>query len=135
MTLLPEWVRESARSLLGLVDRDVPLADLTFDSLLDGADDADPAAPRRLLFVSQAGVTIAVSMQGPPSALVADLQITPSRRYDVVVQQKSAPATKAATDEAGLVTLPSLRSGLTSLTVSPQGHDSDAGCRTAWVVY
>ena len=135
MRPLPEWVRDSARSLLGLVDRNTPLADLTFDSLLDDADGADPAAPRRLLFVSGTGVQIAVSLHGSSPVLVAALEITPPRQYDIVVQQKSFPDVTAATDVNGVATIQGLNSGLTALHISPHGTNDQNGCRTAWVVY
>jgi len=127
-------VRQKALATLFLHDRETPVAELVYDSLLDEPQAGKPGE-RTLRFAATDGTTVTLVVCPREVGLEVMLQVEPQARYAVAIQRKAAQPLLLDTDSSGRARVPGVHGGLMSFRVVPvDGTPKDAR-QTAWVVY
>jgi len=128
---VPEAVREAARRAFDARPRDVLVADLVFDSLLDGDRRASADPTRRTLRFGDgdAGADLIVTEIGTRMSI--HLQALPPQRCEVEVRS-NGPALTLTTTETGNLTFDAT-TGLISLVIRPVRSTETQPLQTAWV--
>jgi len=131
---VPDSVREAARRAFDARPRDALVADLTFDSLLDGDRRATADPDQRTLRFgdSDAGADVTVTTAADGERVTVCVQVLPPQACKVEIRSSQAPTTTASTDETGLLeyTLPA---GLMSMVIRPVRAPEPRPLHTAWV--
>ena len=109
------------------------MADLVFDSLLDGPA---PSAGdiRTLRFRSQlvGDLSTTVRVVTGERTLTADVEVDPATRYRLEVHHYAGPTMVTSTDSTGHAIVTGIQRGLVSIYLMPHGRANDVR-RTAWV--
>lgn len=128
---VPESVRDAARKAFDARPRDVLVADLVFDSLLDGERRAvaDPSRRSLRFGVPEAGADLVVTESG--ETVTVAVQVLPAQRCDIDVRTPSS-SMAVTTNDAGQVEF-DLVPGLMSLVIKPIRSPHAQPLQTAWV--
>jgi hypothetical protein len=128
---VPESVREAARRAFDARRRDVHIADLVFDSLLDddGRTDADPS--RRSLRFGAADAGAEVTVTEVDEVLTVVVNVLPAQKCEIEIQSRDTSRT-VTTSDAGEVEF-TAQPGLMSLVIRPTRSLHAEPMQTAWV--
>lgn len=131
MNAVPSAVREAARRAFDARPQDALVADLIFDSLLDGdrRAAANPAVRKLRFGRSGGGADLVVTENGATVNVV--VQVLPPQRALAEVRSK-APTFTVGTDTAGRTAFDVLP-GLFSLVLRPLRSPRPEALQTAWV--
>ncbi|HEV2088189.1 MAG TPA: hypothetical protein VGR21_07740 [Cryptosporangiaceae bacterium] len=131
MNAVPSAVRDAARRAFDARPLDAHVADLVFDSLLDGdrRAAADPAVRKLRFGHAGGGADLLVTEQG--SMLHVVLQVLPPQRALAEIRSR-APTSTVGTDAAGRAEFDVLP-GLFSLVLRPLRSPRPEALQTAWV--
>jgi hypothetical protein len=129
---VPEAVREAARRAFDSRPRDVLVADLVFDSLLDGDRRASADPTRRTLRFGDgdAGADLVVT-ESASRRVSIQVQALPPQKCEVEVRSTGAPLTLTTTDTGSVVF--DAAAGLMSLVIRPIRSTESQPLQTAWV--
>jgi hypothetical protein len=128
---VPDAVREAARKAFDARPKDVLVADLVFDSLLDGDRRASVDPDRRSLRFGVPDAGVDVTVVEVDERLNILVQVLPAQKCEVEVRL-NGPAFTLSTDDAGRVEFDTAP-GLMSLLVRPAGSPQSRPLQTAWV--
>jgi hypothetical protein len=128
---VPESVREAARRAFDARPKDVVVADLMFDSLLDGDRRASADPSRRILRFGdgEGGADLTVTEAG--ELMHVHVRVLPAQQSDIEVRSKG-PAMTVRTGDTGTVDF-ELPAGLVSLVICPVRTPKSRRLQTAWV--
>ncbi len=130
---VPEAVRDAARKAFDARPRDVLVADLVFDSLLDGERRAVADPSRRSLRFgvpdADAGADLTVTDSG--ETVTVSVQVLPAQRCDIDVRTPSS-SMAVTTNDTGQVEF-DLVPGLMSLVIRRIRSPHAQPLQTAWV--
>jgi hypothetical protein len=128
---VPESVRDAARRAFDARPKDVLIADLKFDSLLDGDRRAGADPTRRSLRFGDGdgGADLTVTEVGERVSVL--VQVLPAQKCDLEIRCKGSAVT-VSTNEAGNVEF-EMPSGLLSLIIRPTRSPQIRPLQTAWV--
>ncbi len=131
MNAVPSAVRDAARRAFDARPVDAHVADLVFDSLLDGdrRAAADPGVRKLRFGHPGGGADLVVTEDGPMVHVV--VQVLPPQRAMTEVRSK-APTFTVGTDTAGRAEFTVLP-GLFSLLLRPLRSPRPEALQTAWV--
>lgn len=134
MDSVPEAVRDAARRAFDARPRDALVADITFDSLLDGDRRANADPDRRTLRFGHgdAGADVTVTADESGEQLTVLVKVLPPQRCRVEVRSSQASTFTVSTDDAGLVEF-ALPAGLMCLIITPVRAPQARPLQTAWV--
>lgn len=132
---VPPHAAETARAVFDSHDPHIAVADVVFDSMVDGNGDLQS---RRLLFSSVRGTVVAAIFSNAVSGHVTvELYVTPVARHVVGLQWYDGNRMAVTADETGHIVASLPPSGLVSFLLSPlagTSPDSEAiDERTAWI--
>lgn len=127
-------MRQKALATLFLHDRETPVADLVYDSLLDEPP-TDQPGERTLRFAAVDGSSVTVRVSPQKSGLDVQLQVAPPAQYAIAVHRKAMRPLLLDSDSSGHARIPGVRGGLMSFRFLPAGGTPTDARRTAWVVY
>lgn len=128
---VPDEVREAARKAFDARPRDVLVADLMFDSLLDGDRRAGADPSRRSLRFGQptGGADLTVTEAGDQLHVL--VQVLPAQKCDIEIRSKG-PVVTVSTNDTGSAEF-TLQPGLMSLIIRPTRAPRSRQLQTAWV--
>jgi hypothetical protein len=128
---VPESVREAARRAFDARPKGVVVADLMFDSLLDGdrRASADPSRRNLRFGDGQGGADVTVTEAGV--LMHVHVRVLPAQKCDIEVRSKG-PVMTVRTSDAGTVEF-ELPAGLMSLVIWPVRTPQARPLQTAWV--
>lgn len=126
-------MRAGARALFDAADKETPVADLEYDSLIDSPDGV--AMPTRTIRFGRwdGQVTVVAASGSATDVFDVEVQVVPAGSYTIRTQHVDGQSLSADTDPSGRVRLSGLQVGLVSFYVFP--GPSRVGWRTAWVRY
>lgn len=127
-------MRQKALATLFLHDRETPVADLVYDSLLDEPPTNQPS-DRTLRFAAVDGSSLTVRVTARETGLDVLLQVAPPGQYAIAVHRKTVRPLLLDTDSSGQARIPGVRGGLMSFRYLPAAGTPTDARRTAWVVY
>ena len=128
---LPDAVREAARRAFDAAPCEALVADLVFDSLLDGERRAAVPVGRRSLRFGDRDAGADVTVSDLDDLVGVRLQVLPPERAEVEVRSK-APTFVVCTDDAGTARF-DVPPGLFSVVVRPLRPARARPLQTAWV--
>jgi hypothetical protein len=123
-------VRDAARRAFDARSPALPVADLIFDSIMEGNGTPAPDEIRELRF-SEADVTIDLRVIETPEVVHAVLRLQPAARATVEVRT-GRETMHAETDGQGRAEI-DLPPGLVSVVLRPQPGEVGRALQTAWV--
>jgi hypothetical protein len=129
---VPDAVREAARRAFDARRRDVHVADLVFDSLLDGdrRASADPSRRSLRFGATDAGAEVTIIEAG--EALTIVVHALPPQECEIEVLFRDSDSRTITTSDAGQAEFTALP-GLMSLVIRPTHSPPARPLQTAWV--
>jgi hypothetical protein len=128
---VPDEVREAARRAFDARRRDVHIADLVFDSLLDGDSEAIADPSRRSLRFGSADAGADVTVTEVDEVLTVVVNVLPAQKCEIEIQFRDTSRT-VTTSDAGQVEF-TAQPGLMSLVIRPTRSPHAQPLQTAWV--
>lgn len=126
---VPDHVRNAAYDAVSRREVGIPVAEITFDSVMEEGGTREPG--RRIRFEApECAVEIVVSVDS--GRLAWAVTLTPPREYDLVLRKDRGQSRQVATDAQGRVHVPRAPRGILSVLVSAAGGQAPIA-RTAWV--
>lgn len=127
---MPDKVRRAAYAAMRWREPAIPVADITFDSVME---DGGTLKPRRVRFEApDCVVEIVVTMQSGRMAWT--LVLTPAHEYDLVIRRDGGRSRRVTTDAQGHALVTRAPQGIVSVLVLRSGSDTPVA-RTAWVPF
>jgi hypothetical protein len=124
-------VRARTRALFSAADKETPVADLEYDSLVDHSDGVH-SPTRTVRFGRKEGQATVVATNGSSGDLFdAEIHIVPEDAYTIRTQHADGQSLTAETTRAGCARISGVQIGLVTFYVFPRAPR--AGWRTAWL--